>query len=273
MGMLIDGRWRNVGYDTSSTGGRFQRQDSTFRNWVTPDGAPGLSGEGGFAAAPGRYHLYVSLACPWAHRTLIMRRLKGLEDIISLSVVHWRMRERGWTFAPGPCVTGDPVNGAQALSEVYLAADPHYTGRVTVPVLWDKLHHTIVSNESAEILRMFNSAFDQVGAAPADYYPAHQRAGIDAINDRIYREVNNGVYRAGFAITQEAYDEAVASLFKTLDWLETKLSRSRFLLGGQLSEADIRLFTTLVRFDAVYHGHFKCNIRLCVPKTLSGLMM
>jgi putative glutathione S-transferase len=193
-----------------------------------------------------------------------MRRLKGLEDIISLSVVHWRMRERGWTFAPGPCVAGDPVNGAQVLSEVYLAADPHYTGRVTVPVLWDKLRHTIVSNESAKILRMFNSAFDQVGAAPADYYPALQRTEIDALNDRIYRNANNGVYRAGFATTQQAYDEAVGSLFETLDWLEERLSRSRYLLGDRLTEADIRLFTTLVRFDAVYHGHFKCNIRRIV---------
>jgi putative glutathione S-transferase len=263
MGMLVDGEWQDVGYEMSLTG-HFERRPTTFRNWVTADGSPGPTGSGDFVAERNRYHLYVSLACPWAHRTLIMRRLKGLEDIISLSVVHWRMHERGWTFTPGPCVTGDPVNGAQALYEVYLAADPHYTGRVTVPVLWDRVRHTIVSNESAEILRMFNSAFDGVGAAPADYCPAHQRAKIEAINDRIYRDVNNGVYRAGFAITQEAYDEAVASLFKTLDWLEAKLSRSRYLLGDQLSEADIRLFTTLVRFDAVYHGHFKCNIRRIV---------
>ena len=251
-------------YDTSSTSGRFERPPSAFRNWVTADGSPGPTGTGGFVAERGRYHLYVSLACPWAHRTLIMRRLKGFEDAVSLSVVHWRMRERGWTFSAGPCVTGDPVNGAQALYEVYLAADQRYTGRVTVPVLWDKERHTIVSNESAEILRMFNTAFDGTGAAPGDYYPEQLRADIDALNDRIYRDVNNGVYRAGFATTQEAYEEAVLSVFETLDWLEARLSRSRYLLGDQLNEADIRLFTTLVRFDAVYHGHFKCNIRRIV---------
>jgi len=187
--------------------------------------------------------------------------LKGLENAISLSVVNWRMRERGWTFAPGPCVTGDPVNGAGTLSEVYVAADPHYSGRVTVPVLWDKTRRTIVSNESAEIIRMFNSAFEDIDAAPGDYYPQHIRTEIDALNERIYRDVNNGVYRAGFATTQAAYEEAVVTLFDTLDWLETRLSNSRFLTGDQLTEADIRLFTTLVRFDAVYHGHFKCNLR------------
>ena len=251
-------------YDTSSTSGRFERPPSAFRNWVTADGSPGPTGTGGFVAERGRYHLYVSLACPWAHRTLIMRRLKGLEDIVTLSVLHWRMRERGWTFSPGPCVMGDPVNGAQALSEVYLAADERYTGRVTVPVPWDKERHTIVCNESAEIVRMFNSAFDRAGAAPGDYYPEQLRADIDALNGRIYRDVNNGVYRAGFATTQEAYEEAVRSLFETLDWLDTRLSRSRYLLGDQLNEADIRLFTTLVRFDAVYYGHFKCNIRRIV---------
>jgi glutathionyl-hydroquinone reductase len=261
MGMLVNGEWRDVTYDTSSTDGRFERPSSAFRNWVTADGSAGLTGTGGFVAERGRYHLYVSLACPWAHRTLIMRRLKGLKDVVSLSVVHWQMRELGWTFSPGPCVTGDPVNGAQALYEVYLAADQRYSGRVTVPVLWDKERQTIVSNESAEILRMFNSAFDGVGATPGDYYPKQLGADIDALNDRIYRDVNNGVYRAGFATTQEAYEEAVRSLFETLDWLESKLSRSRYLLGDQLNEADIRLFTTLVRFDAVYHGHFKCNIR------------
>jgi glutathionyl-hydroquinone reductase len=247
MGMLVNGEWRNVTFDSPSTGGRFERPPTTFRNWVTADGSPGPTGRGGFVAERGRYHLYVSLACPWAHRTLIMRRLKGIEDIVSFSVVHWYLGERGWTFSPGPCVTGDPVNGAQALYEVYLAADQRYTGRVTVPVLWDKNRHTIGA-----------------GAAPGDYYPEQLRAEIDALNDRIYRDVNNGVYRAGFATTQEAYDEAVRSLFETLDWLETRLSRSRYLLGDQLTEADIRLFTTLVRFDAVYHGHFKCNIRRIV---------
>lgn len=264
MGMLIHGRWWDVGYDTFSTGGRFQRQESAFRNWVTPDGAPGHSGEGGFAAEPGRYHLYVSLACPWAHRTLIMRQLKGLKDAVSVSVAHWLLHDQGWTFAPGPGVTGDPVNGAQALHQIYAAADPHYTGRATVPVLWDKTRRTIVSNESADILRMFNSAFDGVGAIPGNYYPVRLRAEIDALNARIYRDVNNGVYRAGFATSQTAYEEAVAPLFETLDWLETRLSASRYLTGDALTEADIRLFTTLVRFDAVYHGHFKCNLRRIV---------
>jgi putative glutathione S-transferase len=254
----------DVWYDTSATGGRFVRQESAFRNWVTPDGAPGPAGGGGFPAERERYHLYVSLACPWAHRTLIMRRLKRLENAVSLSVVHWRMREEGWTFAPGPCVTGDPVNGAQALYQVYVAADPHYTGRVTVPVLWDKARHTIVSNESADILRMFNSAFDDVGAAPGDYYPTELRAEIDALNGRIYKNVNNGVYRAGFATTQAAYEEAVVPLFETLDWLEARLSGSRYLIGDRLTEADIRLFTTMVRFDAIYYGHFKCNLRRIV---------
>jgi glutathionyl-hydroquinone reductase len=261
MGMLVDGEWRDVWYDTASTGGRFERKPSSFRNWVTRDGSPGPTGSGGFPAERGRYHLYVSLACPWAHRTLIMRRLKGLESAVTFSVVHWRMRERGWTFAPGPCVTGDPINGAATLSEVYVAADPHYTGRVTVPVLWDKTRRTIVSNESAEIIRMFNSAFDGLGATPGDYYPAPMRAQIDDLNTRIYREVNNGVYRAGFATTQAAYEEAVVTLFEALDWLEGRLSESCFLTGDRLTEADIRLFTTLVRFDAVYHGHFKCNLR------------
>ncbi|MHC2281752.1 putative glutathione S-transferase [Bradyrhizobium diazoefficiens] len=261
MGMLVDGVWHDVWYDTASTGGRFERKASAFRNWVTLDGAPGPTGTGGFPAERGRYHLYVSLACPWAHRTLIMRRLKGLEDAVSFSVVHWRMRARGWTFAAGPCVTGDPINGAETLSEIYVAAHPHYSGRVTVPVLWDKARRTIVNNESAEIIRMFNSAFDGIGAAPGDYYPVPLREQIDALNERIYREVNNGVYRAGFATTQVAYEEAVLTLFKALDWLEARLSGSRFLLGDRLTEADIRLFTTLVRFDAVYHGHFKCNLR------------
>jgi putative glutathione S-transferase len=262
--MLVDGEWRDVWYDTAASGGRFERKASAFRNWVTADGAPGPSGASGFRAERGRYHLYVSLACPWAHRTLIMRRLKGLANDISLSVVHWRMRERGWTFDAGPCVTGDAINGAETLSQVYVVADAHYTGRVTVPVLWDKARGTIVSNESAEIIRMFNSAFDDVGATPGDYYPARLRAEIDAINARVYAEVNNGVYRAGFATTQAAYEEAVVTLFKALDWLERVLSGSRFLTGEALTEADIRLFTTLVRFDAVYHGHFKCNLRRIV---------
>ncbi|MBO0737245.1 MAG: glutathione S-transferase family protein [Alphaproteobacteria bacterium] len=264
MGMLVNGKWQDVWYDTSATSGRFVRQESAFRNWVTTDGGAGPTGEGGFPAERGRYHLYVSLACPWAHRTLIMRRLKGLQDAVSLSVVHWRMREEGWTFAPGPCVTGDPVNGARTLYQVYVKADPHYTGRVTTPVLWDTARGTIVSNESADILRMFNGAFDGLGATPGDYYPAPLRAEIEALNDRIYKNVNNGVYRAGFATTQEAYEEAVVPLFETLDWLEGRLWGSRWLTGDRLTEADIRLFTTLVRFDTVYYGHFKCNLRRIV---------
>ena len=261
MGMLVDGEWHDVWYDTKSTGGRFVRQASGFRNWVTRDGSPGPTGTGGFSAEQGRYHLYVSLACPWAHRTLIMRRLKGLENAVPFSVVNWHMRERGWTFDAAPCVTGDPINGAETLSQIYVAAEPRYTGRVTVPVLWDKTRRTIVSNESSEIIRMFNSAFDGIGATPGDYYPTPLRAQIDALNERIYPEVNNGVYRAGFATTQVAYEEAVVTLFECLDWLEELLSASRFLTGDRLTEADIRLFTTLVRFDAVYYGHFKCNLR------------
>jgi putative glutathione S-transferase len=264
MGLLIDGRWHEAWYDTASTGGRFQRQASAFRHWVTVDGSPGPSGSGGFRAEAGRYHLYVSLACPWAHRALIMRRLKGLEDAISVSVVHWLMAGEGWTFQDGPGVVPDGVNGARVLHEVYTAADPRYTGRVTVPVLWDKQRRTIVNNESSEIIRMLNAAFDGVGAAPGDYYPAALRAEIDALNARIYDTLNNGVYKAGFATTQAAYDEAVVPLFGTLDGLEGLLGTRRYLVGDQLTEADIRLFTTLVRFDAVYVGHFKCNLRRLV---------
>lgn len=264
MGLLIDGRWHEAWYDTASTGGRFQRQASAFRHWVTADGSPGPSGSGGFRAEAGRYHLYVSLACPWAHRALIMRRLKGLEDAISVSVVHWLMAGEGWTFQDGPGVVPDGVNGARVLHEVYTAADPRYTGRVTVPVLWDKQRRTIVNNESSEIIRMLNAAFDGVGAAPGDYYPVALRTEIDALNARIYDTLNNGVYKAGFATTQAAYDEAIVPLFDTLDWLEGRLGTRRYLTGDQLTEADIRLFTTLVRFDAVYVGHFKCNLRRLV---------
>lgn len=264
MGLLIDGVWHDRWYDTKSTGGRFERQQSRFRSWVTPDGAPGPSGDGGFAAEPGRYHLYASLACPWAHRTLIYRVLKGLEEMISLSVVHWRMLEHGWTFEPAPGVIPDPIHNATYLYQVYLAADPAYTGRVTTPVLWDRKRSTIVSNESAEIIRMFNSAFDGVGAHSGDYYPPALRDEIDALNARIYKTVNNGVYRAGFATSQDAYEEAVAPLFETLDWLEERLARRRYLCGAQLTEADLRLLPTLLRFDLVYHGHFKCNLRRLV---------
>ncbi|WP_315766599.1 MULTISPECIES: glutathione S-transferase family protein [unclassified Bradyrhizobium] len=261
MGLLVDGQWHDVWYDTGATGGRFVRKDSIFRNFITADGSAGPTGAGGFKAEAGRYHLYVSLACPWAHRTLIMRALKGLNELISVSVVNWLMAEQGWTFADGPGVVQDSINHAQFLHQVYAAADPHYSGRVTVPVLWDKQRRTIVNNESAEIIRMLNSAFDGLGATPGDYYPQALRGEIDAINARIYDTLNNGVYKCGFATTQGAYDEAIAPLFATLDWLEDRLSTRRFLLGDRLTEADIRLFTTLIRFDAVYVGHFKCNLR------------
>jgi len=261
MGLLIDGVWRDQWYDTSKSGGRFVRSTAGFRNWVTPDGSAGPTGKGGFKAEPGRYHLYIARACPWAHRTMIFRALKGLEGIIDYSVVHWRMLENGWTFEPGPGVTGDLVNGKEFLHQVYTLADPTYSGRVTVPVLWDRETRTIVSNESAEIIRMLNSAFDGVGAAEGDYYPDGLRTEIDALNTKIYDTVNNGVYRAGFATTQAAYEEAVVPLFESLDWLEGILSRQPWLAGGRQTEADWRLWTTLLRFDPVYVGHFKCNIR------------
>jgi glutathionyl-hydroquinone reductase len=264
MGLLIDGEWHDQWYDTGESGGRFVRGDARFRNWVTPAGSPGPSGEGGFEAEPGRYHLYVSLACPWAHRTLIFRKLKGLEDLIGVSVVHWHMGEQGWSFEQAPGATGDRLHGSRYLHEVYTRAMPGYTGRVTVPVLWDQRRGAIVSNESPEIIRMLNSAFDGVGAKPGDYHPAALRAEIDRVNERVYATVNNGVYRAGFATTQEAYDEAVTELFASLDWLEERLSRQRYLAGKQVTEADWRLFTTLIRFDPVYHGHFKCNLRRLV---------
>ena len=264
MGLLIDGVWHDQWYDTKSTKGRFVRQASQFRNWVTSDGRPGSTGNGGFKAEPGRYHLYVSYACPWAHRTLIFRVLKGLEQMISVSVVHWYMGEQGWTFEPGEGVIQDPLFNAKYLHQIYTKADPNYTGRVTVPVLWDKDTQMIVNNESSEIIRMFNSAFDPIGAKPGDYYPEALRAEIDALNDRIYTTVNNGVYKCGFATTQVAYEEALQPLFDTLDWLEQRLSRQRYLTGEQITEADWRLFTTLVRFDPVYVGHFKCNIRRIV---------
>jgi putative glutathione S-transferase len=261
MGLLVNGQWQDRWYDTASTGGRFVRKDSAFRNWITADGAPGSSGRGGFKAEAGRYHLYVSLACPWAHRALIVRALKGLEEMISVSTVHWLMLEDGWTFADGPGVVPDPINRAALLRQIYTAADSTYTGRVTVPVLWDKHQGTIVNNESSEIIRMLNSAFDDLGAKPGDFYPAPLRAQIDEINPRVYDTVNNGVYKAGFATTQSAYEEAVKPLFETLDWLDERLATRRFLVGDTFTEADIRLFTTLIRFDAVYVGHFKCNLR------------
>lgn len=268
MGMLIDGVWHaNEGdraKEANANSGRFVRKEAAFRNWITPDGRPGPTGHDGFAAASGRYHLYVSLACPWAHRTLVMRVLKGLQQIIPVSVTHWLMGEQGWTFAPGEGVVPDPLFNSRYMHELYARADPSYTGRASVPVLWDQHTQTIVNNESSEIIRMFNSAFDKVGARPGDYYPTDERAEIDALNARIYDTLNNGVYKSGFATTQAAYEDAVTPLFDTLDWLEDRLSHARFLCGDTLTEADIRLFTTLIRFDPVYHGHFKCNLRRLV---------
>ncbi|HMB73403.1 MAG TPA: glutathione S-transferase family protein [Gammaproteobacteria bacterium] len=261
MGILVDGKWHDVWYDTKESKGRFVRSESQFRNWITADGSAGGSGKAGFMAEAGRYHLYVSLACPWAHRTLIYRRLKGLESMITLSAVNSYMGAEGWTFEPGPGVIPDPINGAKRVYEVYLAADPHYSGRATVPILWDKQRNTIVSNESAEIIRMLNSAFDGVGAKPVDFYPAEHRAEIDELNDYIYPNLNNGVYMSGFATTQEAYEEAVTGVFAALDMLEDRLQTRRYLVGARITEADWRVFTTLVRFDPVYFGHFKCNRR------------
>ena len=261
MGVLVEGIWYDRGYEQDKHDGRFERDASKFRNWVTADGAAGPSGKGGFKAEAGRYHLYAAYFCPWAHRTLIMRKLKGLETLVTVSIAHWLMRENGITFKQEDDVIPDTVNGADYLYQVYALADPSYVGRVTVPVLWDKQTKTIVSNESSEIIRMFNAAFDGLGATPGDYYPDSQRAEIDAINARVYDTVNNGVYKAGFATTQAAYEAAVYPLFASLDWLERHLSSRRYLLGGAITEADIRLATTLLRFDIVYVGHFKCNIR------------
>jgi len=256
MGMMIDGAWVRENRVRSDAAGEFRRPDTTFRDRIEPGGR--------FPPEAGRYHLYVSLACPWAHRTLIFRRLKRLEGIIGLSVVHWLMGDDGWTFADGEGVIPDPVMGARCLHELYARADARFSGRVSVPVLWDRATDNIVNNESAEIIRIFNATFDGIGAAPGDYYPAALRAEIDAVNARVYATVNNGVYRAGFATTQAAYEAAVMPLFDTLDWLEERLSRQPYLCGERVTEADWRLFTTLIRFDAVYHGHFKCNLRRIV---------
>jgi putative glutathione S-transferase len=264
MGLLVNGEWVDRWYNTKDNKGRYVRKASQFRSWVTTHGSAGPTGQGGFRAEPGRYHLYVSMACPWANRTLIFRQLKGLQEMISLSVVHWHMADHGWTFAAADGVIADALHHADFLHQVYTRADAVYTGRVTVPVLWDKQGNTIVSNESSEIIRMFNSAFDEVGAKSGDYYPEELREKIDEINARVYSNVNNGVYKAGFSTTQKAYEEAVFPLFETLDWLDHRLSTQRYLLGDRLTEADWRLFTTLIRFDPVYVGHFKCNIRRLV---------
>jgi putative glutathione S-transferase len=258
MGLLVNGAWQE---DISRTKeGRFIRPASVFRNFVTRDGSPGPSGEGNFAAEPGRYHLYVSLACPWAHRTLILRALKKLEPVISVSITEPLYGKTGWEFGTARGGTKDTENGKATLAEIYLLADPHYTGRVSVPVLWDKKQRTIVNNESSEIIRMLNSAFDALTDVRADYYPVALRHEIDAVNELIYPNINNGVYRAGFATTQDAYEEAAYGIFETLDQLEKRLSQQRYLVG-QITEADWRLFTTLVRFDTVYYSHFKCNLR------------
>ncbi len=259
MGLLVEGKWQDRWYDTGKSGGRFERAQSQWRDWITTDGAPAQGRERGFRAEPGRYHLYVSLACPWAHRTLIFRTLKKLEDAISVSVVHYHMGENGWAFQTGDGATGDTLYGLDFLHRIYTRADPFYSGRVTVPVLWDKTRQTIVNNESSEIIRMLNSAFDEWGDAGVDFYPEPLRPEIDALNDEIYPALNNGVYRAGFATTQDAYDEAFDEVFAMLDKLEERLSSQRYLTGQRITEADWRLFTTLVRFDPVYVGHFKCN--------------
>jgi glutathionyl-hydroquinone reductase len=262
LGQLIDGKWSSQWYDTKKTGGEFKRSQAGFRNWVTPDGSAGPSGQGGFKAEAGRYHLYVSLACPWAHRTLIFRKLKNLEDLISVSIVSPKMPdETGWSFDKATGSTGDALFGKDYLWQVYTQAVPDYSGRVTVPVLWDKQTGTIVSNESSEIIRMFNSAFDELTGNTEDFHPEHLRGKIDAINTRVYDDINNGVYKAGFATTQEAYEGAVSKLFEALDWVEGLLGETAYLTGDTVTEADWRLFTTLARFDAVYFGHFKCNIR------------
>ena len=260
MGLLVDGIWRDQWYDTKSSGGKFVRQDAGFRNWITADGSAGPSGDAGFKADSGRYHLYVSYACPWAHRTLIFRKLKQLEAHISISAVHPDMLSDGWTFEhDDKGATGDTLYGLPFARDIYTRAKSDYTGRVTVPILWDKERETIVSNESSEIIRMFNSAFDGITGNTLDLWPEELRTDIEPVNDRIYDTLNNGVYKSGFATTQAAYDSAVVPLFETLDWLEKRLSEKRYLMGDRITEADWRLFTTLVRFDAVYHLHFKCN--------------
>ena len=271
MGLLVEGIWHDQWYETKKSGGKFVRDKAGFRNWVTADGSAGLSGEAGFKAEAGRYHLYISHACPWAHRTMIFRAIKGLEEVISISVVNWVMKENGWTFEAGEGVIPDPIHNAQFMYQVYTAAKPDMSGRVTVPVLWDKHQNTIVSNESSEIIRMFNSAFDEVGAKQSNYYPPALQNEIDGFNERIYHSVNNGVYKSGFATTQEAYEEALIPLFDCLDWLDSILDNKRYLTGDKITEADWRLFTTLVRFDPVYVGHFKCNLkRIADYKNLPG---
>ena len=261
MGLLVDGEWHDEWYDTKKSGGRFIRSDSQFRNWITKDGSPGPTGEGGFKAEPNRYHLYVSYACPWASLALIMRSLKGLSDIISVSAVHPLMAENGWTFEDGPGVVKDPIHNAKYMHEIYTHVEPEYSGRVTVPVLYDKKTDKIVNNESSEIMRMFNSAFEGLESNDYDFAPEELLDEIDEMNDFVYDTINNGVYKSGFATEQDVYEEEVTKLFDALDKLEAHLETNEYLVGGKITEADWRLFTTLVRFDPVYHGHFKCNLR------------
>ncbi|MEP3631356.1 MAG: glutathione S-transferase family protein [Hyphomicrobiales bacterium] len=261
MGLLVEGVWHEEWYDTKTTNGKFVRKDSTFRNWVTHDGKAGPSGVGGFKAGAGRYHLYVSHACPWAHRAMIFRSLFGLEEMISISVVDHLMRDKGWEFSDNEGAIPDPLFGAKVMADIYVKADPKFTGRVTVPVLWDKETSTIVSNESSEIIRMINDGFRDLSALKHDFYPASMRGEIDAVNERVYHDINNGVYKSGFATTQQAYEDAVTRLFDALDFVENLLSKQDYLAGDVLTEADWRLFTTLVRFDPVYVGHFKCNLK------------
>lgn len=261
MGLLVDGKWQDKWYDTESTGGRFVRKDSQFRSWITADGSAGPSGEGGFKAEPNRYHLYISLACPWASRVMIMRSIKGLKDLVSVSVVNPLMAENGWTFEPDEGVILDPVMDADYLYQIYTKVEPDYSGRVTVPVLYDLKQNKIVNNESSEIMRIFNSAFDEIGAKEGNYLPEELLTEIDAMNEKVYDAVNNGVYKAGFATKQEVYQEEVTQLFEVLDELEELLADKQYLVGNQITEADWRLFTTLIRFDSVYYGHFKCNIK------------
>lgn len=259
MGLLIDGQWQDTWYDTKKSGGKFEREAAQLRNWVTTEGTAGPSGKAGFKAESGRYHLYVSLACPWAHRTLIFRQLKALEDHISVSVVATDMMNQGWSFDKENDSTGDHLFNHQYMHQIYTSHNENYTGRVTVPVLWDKQNNGIVSNESSEIIRMFNSAFNDLTGNQDDYCPDHLKVEIDEINELVYHKINNGVYKSGFATSVEAYEQAYTELFEALDIVEDKLSSQRYLVGSHLTEADWRLFTTLIRFDAVYYGHFKCN--------------
>ncbi len=261
MGLLVAGKWTDRWYDTDSNQGEFKRSESQFRHWISADGSAGPSGKGGFKAEPGRYHLYVSLACPWAHRTLIFRALKGLQEMISVSIVDPLMADLGWTFGKAPQGNAEPLSGAHYLHQIYTTQQADYSGRVTVPVLWDKHQGCIVNNESAEIIRMLNSAFDHLGATEGDYYPSTLRAEIETINQQVYERINNGVYKVGFSTEQAVYNREVEALFEALEYLELKLQNNRYLLGDQITEADWRLFTTLVRFDPVYHGHFKCNLK------------